>query len=737
MIASEKKIVWLLLLLALWPFLESRGAEPDSVLIRTFAAGAYKASSLNYTGLEHPNGLVYFANENGVLEYDGSQWKLIPLKNFSAATSLALVGDKIYVGGRDEFGYLVRDSLGQYHYHSLRHLLVLNEGADLKDIWQIVPHDGDIYFGSLEMILRYDGKHVHSIPLKNSYIFKIEEQLFTSAFKEGLAKIDKNNLTVVNAEFSFPKDAAFHHQKGLKGENLLITADHGVFELDLSTYKTKIWKPAINGRLAKSSLYDTEIWQDSLYAFASYMEGLYLLDKNGNVVEVYNKDNGLYGNGLREMFKDKRGNLWLTSDFGLRYLQPWNQSIGLYQLNTLIRSVSIDDQTIPVAGVNTSLKTKPDYSGSVVFHYATPGFHSEELEYSYYLEGYETNWSAWKSEVKKEYTNLSGGDYTFHVKARYRKELESIPASLQLLVPTPWYKTKAAYFLWVVLFAAVLASTIHYRTKKLRLLNQRLAKIISKRTKELVEQREQLRATNNELRVRNTELDNFVYRSSHDLVAPLKSLKGLIHIAKNEKNDDNRDTYFRLMHTSVEKLEDFIKSIMEYSSNSKKDLIRTQIDLNEILESIVQDLKYYDKAERIELIRSINITTTFFSDPKRLKIVLSNLITNCIKYHNSYQDYLFIEVKAEQTDEHVKISVIDNGRGIEKEYLDRIFDMFFRASDSAQGSGLGLYIVKDTVEKLGGRISVTSDFGKGTTFTLLFPCNIPIETPLENTQLPA
>lgn len=718
---DAKKILYLLLLI--FPLLQVRGAESDSVLIRTFSAGSYKASTFNYTGLENKDGIVFFANENGVLEYDGSCWRLIQLLDFSAATSIALINEKLYVGGRNEFGYLERDSLGNYQYISLRHLLKLEEGDQLKDVWQIVSLGKDIYFASLEMILRYDGEVVHTILQKNSYIFKIDEQLYTSGLKQGLSRIKKDSVVLVNKDFKFANDAAFQHLKGLNGEDLVVTSDNGIFELNTQTYKTKKWATEANKLLSKNNLYHVSIWRDSLYSFSTYLGGLFVADKRGNVIEKYNKSNGLHGNSLRETLIDRRGNLWLTSDYGLHYLQKTNdhEQIAALPLETTIRYVTIAEQDMPVADGYRFLSTAPDYSGSVVFHFATPSYHSDELEYSYYLEGFENSWSAWKTDVKKEYTNLSGGNYKFHVKARYKQEKESLPASMALVIPIPWFKTNAAYFFGLLLTTAAVASTVHFRTKKLKLLNQRLANIINKRTKELVEQREQLRTTNNELRVRNTELDNFVYRSSHDLVAPLKSLKGLIYIAKGEKESDNRELYFRLMHTSIEKLEDFIKSIMEYSSNAKKDVAQVEINLNEILDSIVQDLKYYDKAERIELIRKVSPKAVFFSDPKRLKIIISNLITNSIKYHNYYQESLYIKVTTEPDNGYVRIDVADNGRGIEKEYLDRIFDMFFRATDSAHGSGLGLYIVKDTVEKLGGRISVTSEFGKGTTFSLLFP----------------
>ena len=729
-IANVKKIVWLLLIIS--PILNVWGAEADTTVIKSFSTATYKASSFNYTGIESPDGILYFANENGVLEYDGSRWRLIPISNFSAVTALALVKGRIYVGGRDEFGYLERDSIGEHRYVSLRHLLKPKEGDLLKDVWQIVAVGDDIYYGSLEMILRYDGREVHTIPLKGSYIFKINNRLYASAMKQGLAKINKDSINFVNKQFSFPLDAAFQYIKGLKGENFIVTADHGIFELDTLTFKTKKWETPANKLLSKNFLYSANIWQDSLYAFSTYLGGLFIVDEQGKVVKLYNKGNGLYGNALRESFKDKRGNLWLTSDYGLYYVQqpellPNKQALPL---ETVIRHININEQDLPVANNAPSLSTSEGYAGSVVFHFATPGYHAEELEYSYYLEGFEKSWSGWKTEVKKEYTNLSGGDYTFHVKSRYKGSIESVPASMQLRIPTPWYKTKAAYLLGILLISAVIVSVIQYRTKKLKLLNKRLSKIISKRTKELVEQREQLRAANNELRVRNSELDNFVYRSSHDLVAPLKSLKGLINITQQEREEINRITYLKLMHTSVEKLEDFIKSIMEYSSNAKKDILKVEINLHQIIDSIVEDLKYYEKAERIELIRKIDEQAVFYSDPKRLKIILSNLITNSIKYHNYYQENLYIEVGAEEIEGFVHIYVKDNGKGIEENYVGRVFDMFFRASDNAQGSGLGLYIVKDTVEKLGGKISLSSVVNKGTTFTLLFPTNKDAETTL-------
>lgn len=717
----QRKTIFCLLMLVSFG-LYGQGIVSDSLIFRNFEAGSYQATSINYTGTVNDKGIIYIANESGVLEYDGSTWNLILLKNFSPAVSIHLTDNRIYVGGRNEFGYLELDSLGAYQYVSLRNLLILDAGETLANVYQIKEVAGDIYFQSYEMILRYDGKSIHKIHLKEAYIFNIEEQLFASVAQKGLAKLFADSVQFVNTRFKFEEDMAFDYMKGLRGENLILTPENGIFEIDTAIYTTKKWEVPANDFIKSNSLYFGTLLNDSVYAFATYLGGLVLVNREGSIEKVYTKENGLVSKNLREMFRDKRGNLWITTDYGLSCASVAGTAIEAEELNTQIRSVSLQDKEIFSQDRQLQITAAEDYGGSVVFNFATPGYHKEELEYSYFLEGFDKEWSAWGNNVKKEYTHLPPAAYTFQVKARYMGEKESEPALASILIPTPWYKTSLAYIIGALLITFLIVLVIQNRTRKLRLLNKRLAKIIHNRTKELVEQREQLRHANNELQIKNIELDNFVYRSSHDLVAPLKSLKGLINVVQLENEIANQHTYFALMHTSVDKLENFIKSILEYSSNNKKGVEMQEVDLHEMLDSILEDLKYYEQAKRIEIIRNIDPDVRFYSDLKRLKIVLSNLITNSIKYHNYHQDNPFIEVKAHRIEGNFfSIQVIDNGRGIKAEYVDKIFNMFFRASSSAEGSGLGLYIVKDTVKKIGGEINVSSDYGKGTTFSLLFP----------------
>lgn len=267
---------------------------------------------------------------------------------------------------------------------------------------------------------------------------------------------------------------------------------------------------------------------------------------------------------------------------------------------------------------------------------------------------------------------------------------------------------------------------------RLKSLNRRLEKVINQRTHELTQRSEELKRANEELTVTNTELDNFVYRSSHDLVAPLKSIKGLISLAQMESSNPNQDEYLMRMNVSVTKLEDFIQSIMEYSVNSKQELVKNDVKLDEVIEDIRSDLQYFDQAGKVTLIKNYHADFTLKSDERRLKIILSNLITNCIKYHNYNLEKPVVEINVlpRYAKGITEIEVKDNGLGIDKIHLNKIFDMFYRASNSAvTGSGLGLYIVKDTVDKIGGQIDVDSEIGKGTKFKITLYDSLPTMIP--------
>ncbi|HEY8402806.1 MAG TPA: PAS domain S-box protein [Cytophagaceae bacterium] len=216
----------------------------------------------------------------------------------------------------------------------------------------------------------------------------------------------------------------------------------------------------------------------------------------------------------------------------------------------------------------------------------------------------------------------------------------------------------------------------------------------------------------------NFELDSFVYRASHDLRAPLRSVLGLINLVKTESDVAQRDYYLHLVDKSVNKLDTFISDLTNFSRNSRLDITIELINFSAILDDCIENLKYMEYANIIEIQREFDERYPFYSDSRRISIILQNLISNSIKYLNPRAEHSYVKIKIRTGQKHAEIVVEDNGKGIREEYLSKIFNMFFRASQDSYGSGLGLYITKQVVEKLKGSISVKSKFGQGTTFTV-------------------
>jgi signal transduction histidine kinase len=694
----------------------SQGIATDSIIIRDFGSRDFQAATSSYSMVEDENGILYAANENGILEYDGSEWNLIEIKDFSSAITIKLSPDgKLYVGGINEFGYLERNALGQMAYHSLRDLF--NPKTKINEIWQIIFHENQVYFHSYETIIRYDGEQAHNLGIENSWLIPFNDQLLVSTYDRGLAVLEGDSVSYMDEVIKLKDDAPFKILPGPDGKQLALTEYNGAYLLDTTDYSFEKWNVEANANFVKHGLYDGLVWDDSTYLFSLTNQGVVWVSSAGKLLRSYNKGNGLTSNFSREILRDSKGNLWLPSD-GINNLK-WHDQIKPIDFNTLLRYVEVNDSTLFINANNGQL-TIDEYVTSIVFHFATPGYDHTDLEYAYYLEGFEPDWSTWKNDVKKEYTNLSSRPYTFHVKARLKTGEISTPASVQFDIPVRWYENFWTYFFGIILIGVVTAVAIRLRMNHLKMLNVKLEEIIDDRTKKLRAQKEALTKSNAELTLANDELDNFVYRSSHDLVAPLKSIRGLLQITRDEKSADERQQYFDMMTSSIIKLEEFIKSILEYSTNSNGEFESEELNLNDVLNSTVEDLKYFDSAQKVTLKRHFDKEFSFVSDHKRIKIILSNLLANAVKYHNYKQDNPFVEVTASKDDHAVFIDIIDNGPGISEIYLDKIFDMFYRASVDSEGSGLGLYIVKDTVHKLNGEITVTSELEKGTKFSLKF-----------------
>jgi PAS domain S-box-containing protein len=219
----------------------------------------------------------------------------------------------------------------------------------------------------------------------------------------------------------------------------------------------------------------------------------------------------------------------------------------------------------------------------------------------------------------------------------------------------------------------------------------------------------------------NYELDSFVYRVSHDIKAPLRSVMGLIGIAKMENQQVEINTYLDMMNKSVLNLDQFIKDLIQFSRNSRMELEVTNVDFNKILDACIEDLRYMEKVDKIEIRKNVEPNLQFQSDNLRINTIIGNLLSNSLKYHKFEAGISYVSVSVSENQGDIEILVEDNGVGIGQEYQNKIFDMFYRASEMSSGSGLGLYIVKTAVSKLKGSIEVHSTPNVGTKFKIVLP----------------
>lgn len=232
---------------------------------------------------------------------------------------------------------------------------------------------------------------------------------------------------------------------------------------------------------------------------------------------------------------------------------------------------------------------------------------------------------------------------------------------------------------------------------------------------------DELMDSNLELKKLNEEMDRFVYSTSHDLRAPLLSILGLLNIIESENTQYDIKGYLKLLRDSTVKLDRFISDIIDYSRNTRLEINCVEVDFAAVIDESFKHLNYMPGCSTLLKLINIDDHAKLYSDDRRLSIIFNNLISNAIKYQKPDIEDSFVNIEAEITASELKVEIEDNGVGIEEKYLDHIFDMFYRASPEAKGSGLGLYIVQETLEKLQGNIEVESTYGEGTKFTVTIP----------------
>jgi PAS domain S-box-containing protein len=232
----------------------------------------------------------------------------------------------------------------------------------------------------------------------------------------------------------------------------------------------------------------------------------------------------------------------------------------------------------------------------------------------------------------------------------------------------------------------------------------------------------ELKTYQQELKAANEELSTFIYKTHHDLKHPLSNLNGLIQMGQLEVTDETAQQYLQMIGQSADKLENILQSLIKAQKLRDTRQQATVFSLQSMIEELRSHQTLWEGANQVQLYHSIaEEVNNLYADRDALYYALENLIGNAIQYRDADKPEQWVKVTAQLSDQGIQLQVTDNGIGIPETYEDRIFEMFCRATNQNAGSGLGLYITAKAIRKIGGRITVNSKEGSGTTFNIVIP----------------
>ncbi|MFZ6001010.1 MAG: sensor histidine kinase [Bacteroidota bacterium] len=233
----------------------------------------------------------------------------------------------------------------------------------------------------------------------------------------------------------------------------------------------------------------------------------------------------------------------------------------------------------------------------------------------------------------------------------------------------------------------------------------------------------------------NEIIGRFITSCSHSMRGPLKTIAGLVNLLQSNAgcSDKERQQFLQLIAATSLKMENMLDELEHFLENTKRDMTIERIDLNKTFANILQDTKARANALGLQVQVMVQPGLTFYSDPHRLRLILSNLVANATQFYDPAKANKTLQITASEIGNNVRISVADNGIGIDKASQRKVFNLFFRGSERSGGAGVGLYVVNEVVTKMGGTIELNSELGVGSKFVLHLPNLTPTAT-VENEE---
>ena len=350
--------------------------------------------------------------------------------------------------------------------------------------------------------------------------------------------------------------------------------------------------------------------------------------------------------------------------------------------------------------------------------------HPDKVNYAYFLDGFETNWNYVGHKNNATYTSLEPGKYTLRIKSSNSDGIwNSNETDLHITITPPFWKTWWFRVLMIALLICAIYLVLFLRVRNIKKYQLTLEKEIGERTQELQLQKKELEKVADELTTKNQEIQRFTFAVSHDLKSPLSGIKGIASLIPMEfvmKDFPELEQYLEMINISCDTMNNLIADITKIAKIGKIENKYEVLDTNEIVSLSTTLVKGKLKVSKVKLIVEENLPN-IYGDRNRIIQVFGNLLDNAIKYMGD-QKQPVVHIKAEETGEKIQFSVSDNGSGMDEKSLKKLFSPFERFHADVNGTGLGLYMIKQIVESHDGTISAKSEGkGKGTTFSVILP----------------
>jgi len=548
----------------------------------------------------------------------------------------------------------------------------------------------------------------------------------------------------------------------------------GLNRFDTKTKKCRSFNNLKRGFTCVTNI--LEDGKDHLW-LGTYLNGIFLFDKKTETYINYSEKEGLLFNSINMIEKDKEGNIWAASTRGLSKINNKTKNIinyttvkglpsnnlnyigkraeGIFFVGTdkgkvftfnpekLDRNVAppitiLETVTYHPANYQDWKKDSTIYTtdskhltfayneNKLSFYFIGLHFVNAPLnQYLYKLEGYDQNWISNGTQRTAIYTNLSPGNYIFHVKSANSDGIwDEKGTQINITIIPPWYRTYWAYVTYVLMFLLALRIFSKYRERHLRAEKEKLEMTVDERTQELVKEKEKALSS-------ERAKHQFLANMSHEIRTPMNAIKGMTDILIRRDPKEDQKEYMEGIKQSSDSLLVIINDILDISKIEvgKMELEQQPFSVNELVNNVHTIMQFKAEEKGLKLLKDIpSESLNVNGDATRLRQILINLIGNAIKFTEN--GLVTTSVKSEQVGEKLNLHfcVSDTGIGIEQSNIDKIFESFEQAySDTSRkfgGTGLGLSISKKLVELHNGKIWVDSEKGKGSQFHFSIPYEV-------------